>query len=138
MKTESISSIVFVPTDDNKHMLTSGSICGSAPPIAAKFSVGWESSKSRIWHGSGQEKAIVLAWDGKIANVGCDLICRLISLAPKSSYTFNDALILGRRAESKKLGTCVIIETPSAESATTYRRMNHVPNSSSSDKPDIK
>lgn len=128
-----IASIIFVPADDNEHILTSDSICGSKPPIAIKFSFGWESSTSRIWHGSGQDKAIVLAWDGKIANVGCDLICRAISLTPMNSYTFDDALILGRRAEFKKLGTCVIIETPSAEALTTDRRMNHIPNVSSSD-----
>ena len=117
-----LASIIFVPAESHKSALLSVGLCGSSPPLALKFSHGWESSTSILWHGDCQERALVLAWDYKTAAVGCDLLCREINLGPMNCYTYDDVILLGRRAEFKGVGTLILLDTPSAESLTTDRR----------------
>jgi len=73
-----------------------------------------------------QEQAIVLAWDYKTIEVGCDLLCREVSLSILNSYTFDDILIIGRKAEYRGLGVLIVLDTPSSESLATESRSPHV------------
>ncbi len=103
------TSILVVPSTTNDTLLRGGTH-GARMPVALRFSDGWRPAPDIGSLGWREPRALILAWEGVIADEGCDRLSRLTDLAPLQRYSIAHARILAYRFVARFRGDVVVLD----------------------------